>query len=167
MHASRWALPLPFVFALSLSFVVPSCLGQIDFDEFLAVMKSREVKEENELKQAFDVFDKVTRPGERTRRQRMSEASQRQRWGRSWSRRCADDLFCSLVLALIEDGDGTISAKVSPDLSSHEDQRTPLQRPSQPRRGSHVGGHARFHLRRSNFHSCADLLYPSARSSRS
>jgi Ca2+-binding EF-hand superfamily protein len=32
--------------------------GQIDFEEFLQMMKKHEVKEADELKQAFDVFDK-------------------------------------------------------------------------------------------------------------
>lgn len=32
--------------------------GQIDFDEFLSMMKKHEVREVDELKQAFDVFDK-------------------------------------------------------------------------------------------------------------
>ena len=32
--------------------------GQIDFDEFLAMMTGHEKKEVDELKQAFDVFDK-------------------------------------------------------------------------------------------------------------
>ena len=32
--------------------------GQIDFDEFQTMMKKHHVKEADELKQAFDVFDK-------------------------------------------------------------------------------------------------------------